>query len=1486
MRMQSIIEHKSFSELDDGNSSYSSVGSTSTMAHSEDHNSSRGSSSLNKHDISPSSLVCSCSSEIHTSLDKTLDYMMNSAMVTDRVSDSEVLHEVNNSPGLGDLTANSRMERSMVNVAFWLIRQQGDKDEGPFPEGNLIRTHFGKVYGETIVIALEGTVLLSPPGRNDHSSSRLLPKIVGNIRLSPMKFTTHAEMTIMVTACPSVKNLTKSRTNRAHATEKVARSALALVKKMFNHFEDGARIAKLQRDYIVNIGLKEDIRDLPLQPREEDLIQTCLGYRFLDWKRVSINTPNMFRSTTVEGKELTHWGKFVTRVDTSAESLLAWHLNMLSLNTFPSSRNSSSKSRSSQRSRSFLEYVNGSRSQYRSLSIKLLKPFNPRQLNWWTTWDLRVVDGKPTYVLCFTELTEHARSGAEKFHVGSHRKKKIVKAKTRGIYLFEWVTKESCEWTVIQFIDLDLPRGTLSKIALDMQIKAYYNWTKDLSYFYKRNEDEVDAEVRAEMVSKIKFVEANLDQHEEPIASQLSDDQYAIYNRCKIMTEGMTQAERIEQNLVLQERTEHKNTFEPITTEIDKKNQDETSNINSRTLVGLEETASLDGSFESSSAQNSETSSWTPIISSSPFVKMFVKNVYSNISKEESTSVVCCRSETVVDCSAEEALAWNWDYISYDRLAKSAEEKNLGRLVVSKHSTNDWVIATIKRSPPGFRPREFVARQIWCIEKKGVFLHLAESVEQVVDWGTPCKVVRGFSRYLMRCESLPPLTPQEKRCKVSIYSIVDAGAPVPRWIKNNYMVVHGLSVLISMRKKIYDLVKHDALIWEQCRQRMVNHITEEYSSEELELVDEIVKHGQRCLNDTNWKIINHPEKEVGITFVFNDDSNKQSISGTVVVMAPKEVCAAYDWCVMSNRRVQDDADLSPSAERHCITENNHTHVFQFTKDIGIKQLGIMRPREWVMRRIWKVDETNSDIIYCVSKTIEHPRFPYRQNFVRCDWVGLTTFKTVRDKDGRDTGKTLVTHVADGTMKLNVKYMSKRLTASFLDYMRKMRYHLNYAYEHDVAKVNSGSESIRKNVEEFGEVWMKEQEKNENTQTKQIIRDIHQYITASLSNVERYTGAFPLCEISYSLVDKEYNGTVYGSLKFKVRANLWAVLAYLWDEEIHQKANSGLWVKPERKTLHKDGPRRKVVYSRLQVPWGPGGGQTNFDRDFIQEMEWNIISEDNKVARITSCPTNHDSYPPMGQGGTISMGNSHSAVRSSKWSFITITTMDGDADDNHDQLADQQCLIEYVTKLELCNMNDKYLNKFVLADLLEVADCQHFFQWGRSLANYDSLDGIIIGNCITWTPPIATTTTLMEKFEKHRGLKELNFKFPWFFEFLRCTLTSRRENRKGVNLKLILIEPIFVQQMASNLWYYSKRMSANEAVKHWLNANTSMNTLVTEHRFLKGMLMVLANKIKEDSKASFSNKFGCIFKLFSYPNEKKNIEDEEVKGYRAKIYLQN
>ena len=45
-----------------------------------------------------------------------------------------------------------------------------------------------------------------------------------------------------------------------------------------------------------------------------------------------------------------------------------------------------------------------------------------------------------------------------------------------------------------------------------------------------------------------------------------------------------------------------------------------------------------------------------------------------------------------------------------------------------------------------------------------------------------------------------------------------------------------------------------------------------------------------------------------------------------------------------------------------------------------------------------------------------------------------------------------------------------------------------------------------------------------------------------------------------------------------------------------------------------------------------------------------------------------------------MGNSHSAVRSSKWSFITITTMDGDADDNHDQLADQQCLIEYVTKL--------------------------------------------------------------------------------------------------------------------------------------------------------------------------------------------------------------
>ena len=175
-----------------------------------------------------SSLVGSCTSEIHTDLHSTLSYLMSSPMVTERVSSSEVVHEHKLDSGSNDSSPAKGMELSHLGVAFRFVQQRGSSSSSSsssssVPSGEaskgFLRTNFGKVYGEAIVIAFEGALLLGPSGAND---TQLFPKIVGNITLSPMKFSVHVEMNVLATICTKAKIFTSKK--QALATEDVVRS--------------------------------------------------------------------------------------------------------------------------------------------------------------------------------------------------------------------------------------------------------------------------------------------------------------------------------------------------------------------------------------------------------------------------------------------------------------------------------------------------------------------------------------------------------------------------------------------------------------------------------------------------------------------------------------------------------------------------------------------------------------------------------------------------------------------------------------------------------------------------------------------------------------------------------------------------------------------------------------------------------------------------------------------------------------------------------------------------------------------------------------------------------------------------------------------------------------------------------------------------------------------------------------------------------------
>ena len=530
--------------------------------------------------------------------------------------------------------------------------------------------------------------------------------------------------------------------------------------------------------------------------------------------------------------------------------------------------------------------------------------------------------------------------------------------------------------------------------------------------------------MRAEIVKQIKFIEANLYQEETPISivSQLSEDQLEVVVRCKEMEKGITEAERMEHRFMLQEESKHRNTltsFNPFARKADRIDSDNKADF---------ETGSSSSLSIQSDPYDVSRPCWTPINSTSPFVNMFVKNVYLEKSKKKSASVVCCRAETIVDCSAEEALAWQWDYVSYDRMKTSEREKHPGRLVVSKKSPNDWILATLKKGPRTFRYREFVTRQIWYIERKGVFVLACESCDDVVDWGSSYNCVKGFTRVLIKCERLDPLplTPSHERCKISIYSIIDAGAPVPNWVKNNFLVVNSMNVLIDLRTQLFNAEKHDAMILELCTKKLANYSKEVYSSEEEDLIAKIIDRCKRRMGEIRWKRMTLPEPSLEVEAAYSDDSDKVYIKSSVVVQAPKENCAAYDWYVMSNRRVNEHHDASLSAERHDIFENNHSHVFKYQKSLAANQIGVLKPREWVIRRLWKIYEEDPDVIYVVTYDIDHAKFPKMQNSLRCEWLQVTSFKSIRDKYGNIAGKTLITCFTEGDVKISMKSIIKRV----------------------------------------------------------------------------------------------------------------------------------------------------------------------------------------------------------------------------------------------------------------------------------------------------------------------------------------------------------------------------------------------------------------------------------------------------------------------------
>ena len=155
---------------------------------------------------------------------------------------------------------------------------------------------------------------------------------------------------------------------------------------------------------------------------------------------------------------------------------------------------------------------------------------------------------------------------------------------------------------------------------------------------------------------------------------------------------------------------------------------------------------------------------WTPIRSSSPFVKMLAR---LPAKKKGERQLAIGHASTTLDCSPLNALAWWFDFTSRMRAKISVAEGNPARLVWTTNGPHDNVAATIKRAPFPLRRREFVARQL-CAVDDGVLSWFTSSVDETVDYGekkftSRKRAVRAFTTSLARFKPVEGRSDQVRR---------------------------------------------------------------------------------------------------------------------------------------------------------------------------------------------------------------------------------------------------------------------------------------------------------------------------------------------------------------------------------------------------------------------------------------------------------------------------------------------------------------------------------------------------------------------------------------------------------------------------------------------------------------------------------------------------------------------------------------------------
>jgi hypothetical protein len=205
------------------------------------------------------------------------------------------------------------------------------------------------------------------------------------------------------------------------------------------------------------------------------------------------------------------------------------------------------------------------------------------------------------------------------------------------------------------------------------------------------------------------------------------------------------------------------------------------------------------------------------------------------------TSRVVGKAKAVIDCSAREALAYQFAACGREKMRILNENSTPATLILLEHTEHDFEWATVKTLPFPLTNREFLGRQLcYKDDVTGDFVLVCEPLPEnvKVDYGANLKVVRGNSSSILRITSIK----NDTQCEVNLVQCGDAGGFVPERV-----IVAKIPVALSGVVELRELFQRDAAVDEvECDAAMdvLEHDEQVYDDEEdVFLVDVRTKIG-------------------------------------------------------------------------------------------------------------------------------------------------------------------------------------------------------------------------------------------------------------------------------------------------------------------------------------------------------------------------------------------------------------------------------------------------------------------------------------------------------------------------------------------------------------------------------------------------------------------------------------------------------------------